>query len=674
MLILQDGDLAEYEFKNDAYGPYDKTTTSHPDAATFLSPFRPKTMPKKGMVDAPMTNNHMLHRSNTDLSTDSVSDGSLVDSPSSIEDNHRRERLPEASDDSIDKLKTEITILRRNAELSELEVQSLRKQIAKETKQGLGLSRQIISLQEERDALTLECEQLKSLRTGTDEAEAPNRLQSETKDKKLQLESMRQELSHEKKLRGNLQLQLQKTQDSNSELILVVKDLEDMLEKRNKEISDLSSKLKTAKTEYESQRSFEKVGKKRNDAKEVDLLELKIRDLYGEIDVYKKEKEEQDMHIKQLTLDYDLLKQDNNDITLKLKRSQEEQKMMENERLGYIAAIKELESQIERFEETITKQALQFSDSSMSINELESHVKDLEKELEKQAKQFENDLDAITRAKTEQEERAIQAEEVLRSTKLNNAIRSEHLQDEFRRLSLEMASKVDENEKHATEALTEANELRLQNEILEDKLQKAFKEIGLFKNQEKVKLQELVNKIDLKEKQIEKMSLEIKEKSLQVEKAQKQEEDKHKALLTEIQMLREEIERLNKEKSSSIDREEREKLRKEMKQLKISIREKEIMIQKLSKQKVEWEKKFASVKQESEKELKTTSFHASDQCNLSDLLTEVALLKDKNKSMEKELKEMEGRYSEISLRFAEVEGERQQLVMTVRNLKNGKKN
>ena len=55
------------------------------------------------------------------------------------------------------------------------------------------------------------------------------------------------------------------------------------------------------------------------------------------------------------------------------------------------------------------------------------------------------------------------------------------------------------------------------------------------------------------------------------------------------------------------------------------------------------------------------------------MLTELASLKEKNKSMEFELKEMQERYSEISLKFAEVEGERQQLVMTVRNLKNVRK-
>lgn len=75
----------------------------------------------------------------------------------------------------------------------------------------------------------------------------------------------------------------------------------------------------------------------------------------------------------------------------------------------------------------------------------------------------------------------------------------------------------------------------------------------------------------------------------------------------------------------------------------------------------------------SEKELKASIISNKDG-NLDDLIAELALLKERNESMESELKEMQERYSEISLKFAEVEGERQQLVMTVRNLKNAKKN
>lgn len=55
--------------------------------------------------------------------------------------------------------------------------------------------------------------------------------------------------------------------------------------------------------------------------------------------------------------------------------------------------------------------------------------------------------------------------------------------------------------------------------------------------------------------------------------------------------------------------------------------------------------------------------------NLSNVLSEMSSLKERNKLMENELKEMQERYSEMSLKFAEVEGERQILVMTVRNLK-----
>lgn len=57
----------------------------------------------------------------------------------------------------------------------------------------------------------------------------------------------------------------------------------------------------------------------------------------------------------------------------------------------------------------------------------------------------------------------------------------------------------------------------------------------------------------------------------------------------------------------------------------------------------------------------------------SEILTELSLLNERNKSMETELKELQERYSEMSLKFAEVEGERQKLVMTVRSLKNARK-
>lgn len=71
----------------------------------------------------------------------------------------------------------------------------------------------------------------------------------------------------------------------------------------------------------------------------------------------------------------------------------------------------------------------------------------------------------------------------------------------------------------------------------------------------------------------------------------------------------------------------------------------------------------------SELEPKSCSVNNTDH-NANEELGELESLKERNKSMENELKEMQERYSEMSLKFAQVEGERQQLMMTLRNLKN----
>lgn len=48
-------------------------------------------------------------------------------------------------------------------------------------------------------------------------------------------------------------------------------------------------------------------------------------------------------------------------------------------------------------------------------------------------------------------------------------------------------------------------------------------------------------------------------------------------------------------------------------------------------------------------------------------------LKARHSGMETELKEMHDRYSQLSLQFAEVEGERQKLMMTLKNTRGSKK-
>lgn len=476
---------------------------------------------------------HMHKRSNTDWSLGSTSDGSLGDWTNSLEDNLPKDRLRDHSNNGSERLKSEITSLKRQVEVSELELEALRRQVAKESSRGQSMSAQIINLREERDKLKTKCEQFESQRNSNDETKSTKSIQSEVKDVRLQLKATREELVYEKELNTNLQTQLQKTQNSNSELLLAVDDLEAMLERKNKEISDLSSNRKPRNITNEPV-----------DNKELDILKKKIDYLNGEIDACNKQNEELNKDIAALSSDYELLKKENLDISLRLKQEEAKQIMLRNENSASLTTIQKLDSQVEILEERIKLQADEISESLVCIDELESQVKSLEKELKMQAEKFEGDLNAMKCEKIELEERAKQAEEALKKMRQNNAIASEQFQEEYRVLSIEMSSKIEENEKMTERAVAEADELRQKNKLIEEMLQKFNQELRLITDQNELKQQELLNKIELKEKEMEQMSKELVNKSKHLEEAQRLGSEKDEALSVQIEMLRSEIKKL----------------------------------------------------------------------------------------------------------------------------------
>ncbi|KAL0694067.1 hypothetical protein Bca4012_061247 [Brassica carinata] len=709
--------------------------------------------------------------------------------------------------DEIERLKNEVAGLTRQADLSDLELQSLRKQIVKETKRSQDLLKEVNSLKQERDSLKEDCERHRV----SDKTKMRNRLQFEGRDPWILLEETREELDYEKDRNFNLRLQLQKTQESNSELILAVQDLEAMLEERSKE----GARPRTCDTdEDEDQKALEDLVKGHMDGNNTQVLEQKITDLYNEIEVCKRDKEELEIQMEQLALDYEILKQENHDISYKLEQSQlQEQLKMQYECSSSLVNVTELENQVERLESELKKR----SEESLSrIKELETQMEILEEDMERQAQVFEADIDAVTRGKVEQEQRAIQAEEALRKTRWKNASVAEKLQDEFKRLSEQMDSMFASNEKMAMKAMTEANELRMQKRELEEMLKNANDELRENQAEYEAKVQELSEKLSLKTSQMERV----------LENQERHEEDVTSNLNQEIKFLKDEIENLKKDKSSLIL--QAESLRVELEETRKSFMEAEASVQRENRNKNNLESQIASMREESESlaeelqavkrikdekeaaitqlqteletvrakfddlkqslsendsemekhkkqvvqvkgevkkkeeaianlekklkesriafnnltktaqrnnnkgspigakevavmkdkiknlegqiKIKETALEASsnmfiekeknlknrieeletslDQLNqISDsealnvqekeqvrvIEAEMASLRECNEMMEMELKEMQGRYSELSLRFAEVEGERQQLVMTVRNLKNAKR-
>ncbi|KAI3693611.1 hypothetical protein L1987_76559 [Smallanthus sonchifolius] len=708
-----------------------------------------------------------------ELSTD---DSSMVSPRETL----LREISEEGSpDDIIKKLKGELVISARQAEVSEMEMQTLRKQIVKESKRVQDLSKEIAALREERNGLKEECEKMK--------VKVKSKLLTEGGDQWALVDELKQELNYEKDLNSNLRLQLQKTQESNAELILAVQDLDEMLESKSKcsvapKLQEVNSK---SETDDEDQKALEDIVREYSGLKDAYVQEQKIIDLYNEIELYKRDKDELEMQMEQIALDYEILKQENHDISYKLEQSElQEQLKMQYECSTSYATVNELESQIESLHSKLKSKEL--SESTLAIKELETQIKNLEEVLGNQAERFEVDMEDLIRAKVEQEQRAIQAEENLRKVKLQNANTAGKLQEEFRKLSIEMASAFRQNENAAMKALDEANQLRVEKRHLEEMTKKVKKEFDYLENQYEDKLVDLSNQISIKSKQLEemekqienlshelthqktsynanienldgeindreteirlvKMELESLEEECRDLKNVKSEKD------IEVERLQSEIERLksrcNDMKQFCKENElEKENLKKQVSQLKGDLKKKDEAISGIERRLKEGSKptprnnktvaaspvtrspkEVTNMKDkiklledqiklkeialersealflEKEKDLKhkiedmerrleflnqnienpqVSTAQNPNPATRSDDAIEPAIKKtgdeeifellNKNKCMEVELKEMQERYSEISLKFAEVEGERQQLVMTLRNLKNAK--
>lgn len=115
----------------------------------------------------------------------------------------------------------------RQAYVSELELHTLRKQIVKETKRSWSFSRQVKRLSKEKDAFEKEIERVNDTRIVSQEGKNPEHT----------IEELMWELCHEKDTNSSLRLQLSKMQESNEELVLPEKDLDEMLKQKHEEMS-----------------------------------------------------------------------------------------------------------------------------------------------------------------------------------------------------------------------------------------------------------------------------------------------------------------------------------------------------------------------------------------------------------------------------------------------------
>ncbi|TMW90238.1 hypothetical protein EJD97_016024 [Solanum chilense] len=581
--------------------------------------------------------------------------------------------------DVVEKLKTDLIAMARQADMTDLELQTLRKQIVRESKRGMDLSKEVASLKEERDALKEECDKYKASQRRMDDTRSKDKLIYDNGDIQALVDELRQELNYQKDLNANLQIQLQKTQESNSELILAVRDLDEMLEQKNQEITSLPNKSTTSddaekfpdvisnsKNEMsdeddEEQKALELLVREHTDAKDTHVLEQKIMDLHGEIEICRRDRDELEMQMEQLALDYEILKQENHDMSYKLEQSElQEQLKMQYECSSSYATVGQLEAQIDSLENELKKQSEELSDSLVTISELEVQVRNLEEELEKQAQEFEADLSLLTRDKVEQEQRAIRAEEALRKTRWQNASTAERLQEEFKRLTVQMASSFEANEKLASKAMNEANEFRLEKMHLENMLRKSSEELQSTKDHHEARIFELSSQVSKMSAQIEKLQTEVEEKSMQIQRQEELAKENHLYLSQKIIILEAEIENLLSDKKISSDHEEQKNsLMAELDKMRTSIKDMELLVEQGHNERSELETKLASVRKDADESLKELN-------NMKSLKDEKEALARK---LQSEVDNLKTRCNEMKRMLFEDEVEKEKLKKQVSQLK-----
>ncbi|GER30367.1 myosin heavy chain-related protein [Striga asiatica] len=494
-----------------------------------------------------------------------------------------QEETEEAPDILIEKLKANVSALSRQAAMSELELQTLRKQVVKESKRGLDLSQEIAFLREERDSLQGECERLKaSFHRQTNCARSDSQA--------AVIEELRQELNHTKELNTNLQIQLKKTQESNAELILAVQDLDQMLEQKNRDSGPTHQSdgdNYDNNDEDDEQKALEDLVKEHgNDSKEAYLVDQQITDLLTEFEIYKRDKDELEVQMEQLALDYEIMKQANHELSRRLEQTQiQEQLKMQYEPLSpETDMISELESHIETLENELKRLSKDYTDSFAKISSLEAHSRSLEDELE-----------GVTQARVEQEQRAIKAEEDLKKMRWKNANTVERLQEDFRRLSVQMASTFEANENLVTKAMAETKEVRFEKGRLEEKLKKGREEHEAIKVGYESRMSSMAE-------EIERMRLDIEEKAGELENQKRSAEDARRVLSEEILVLRDEIEaHFAKNKILMEENESKKSLVHEVELMRVSVKEKELLVEQANDEMAELENRVEELNKELDK-------------------------------------------------------------------------
>ncbi|KAL3628423.1 hypothetical protein CASFOL_027469 [Castilleja foliolosa] len=231
---------------------------------------------KIGDEDSRILNYHEKDRNLRNHDSDSKSDNSSDsrDGPSkesSQPDYHSSKPLLEASDDSIDELRAEAKMWERNARKLMADLDLSRDEFSELSKNQLEIKLELSSAHAENEKLKLELE-----KSTTNQCTQDFVAQSENL-KQIQ-KVLENEMKYQQDLNGNLDQQLKRSQESNVELVSVLQDLEQTIEQQRAEISakeEEIASLEATLSGYVKTEHFEAL----DDDREIESLRRKIEEL-----------------------------------------------------------------------------------------------------------------------------------------------------------------------------------------------------------------------------------------------------------------------------------------------------------------------------------------------------------------------------------------------------------
>uniref|UniRef100_A0A1D1Y5T4 Myosin-11 n=1 Tax=Anthurium amnicola TaxID=1678845 RepID=A0A1D1Y5T4_9ARAE len=148
--------------------------------------------------------------------------------------------LLEAAQETIEELRGEARLWERNARKLKTEHDSLKKEFSDQSSHQADRDMQLKAASMERDNLKLEVEQLKSSMEELQAKETISDTKFQAEDQIHKHKELEDELRFHKESNASLCLQLKKTQESNIELVSILQELEETIEKQRLEIANLS--------------------------------------------------------------------------------------------------------------------------------------------------------------------------------------------------------------------------------------------------------------------------------------------------------------------------------------------------------------------------------------------------------------------------------------------------